>query len=88
MQQRAGIEYRLRSVAGKFPGQALRRDQGGEHRIGIAAVGADGEVRQQVGGGDADLGAGGVHLFFRRAHVRALLDHLRRQAQRQIDRQM
>ena len=88
MQQGAGVEYRLRRVAGELPGETLRRDQGGKDRIGVAAVGADGEVRQRVGGGDADLGAGGVQLLFRGAHVRALLDQLRRQAHRQIERQM
>ena len=66
----------------------MRRDQRGKDRVGVAAVGADGEVRQRVGGGDADLGAGGVQLFLRRAHVGALLDQLRRQAHRQVDRQM
>ena len=46
MQQGAGVEYRLRGVAGELPGEILRRDQAGKDAVfDVAAVGADGEVR-------------------------------------------
>ena len=88
MEQRAGVEDRLRRVAGQVPEQVLRREQMGKRRIHEAAVGIDGEVRQHVGSGDADLRARGMKLLLGGANVRPLLDQLRRHAHRQIDRQV
>ena len=92
MQQGASVEDRLRDAAGEqpklSPQQSGGRNQAGKRDIHITAIGTDGEIREHVGGGDADLRAGRVQKLFRAAHVGTLLDQLKRQAQRQVQREL
>ena len=88
MQQVAGVEDCLGHVAGQQPERVEGMQEAGERERGVAAIGIDGEIREHVGGGDPDQRAGRVHLLFRQTHVGALLDQLRRQAHRQVLRQL
>ena len=55
---------------------------------GGAGIGSQRELRKQCSGRDADLRTRCVQLRFRRTHIRALIDQFRRQADRQILRQL
>ena len=87
VQQREAVENRLRAARRDAPDDRVRREQGRGGDGGAAVTAGESELRQPIGDGDADLGAGLVQLRLRGAHVGALLDELRRQAQRQIGRQ-
>ena len=50
----------------------------------LPALAVSVDVGQAVGDGDADLGAGVVHVLLRLQHVRPLLDHLGGQADRHV----
>ena len=62
----------------------LGRKQRRRRRAGGAIVPGESELRQHGGDGDADLRARLVQLRLGGAHVGALLDELRGQAERQI----
>ena len=58
MQQREAVEDRLGAARRRAPDQRARRDQSRRGRRRIAPVAGQGELRDAVGDGDADLGAG------------------------------
>ena len=88
VQQRAGVEQRLRDTAGDAPHAGARREHIGEAAGGGAKRRADGELRQLVCGRHADLGGCCMKLRLGGADIRTLFDKLRWQADRQIVRQM
>ena len=84
VQKAEAVEDRLRAARRDAPDRRRRREQRRRRQGGAAVIRGEGELRQPVGDGDADLGAGLVQLRLRGANVGALLDQLRRQADRQI----
>src|SRR5271166_6207275 len=89
MQQGARIKDRLRHVASNGPKRGAGRDKQLTYLVSSGAgIAGQRELRQLSGGGDADLCAGGMQLRLGRLDVRTLLDQFRRQADRQISRQL
>ena len=87
VQQRAGVEQRLRDAACDAPHAGARREHVGEAGRRRAKRGRDGELRQLIRGRHADVGGCRMELRLHRTHVRPLCHKLRRQADRQVPRQ-
>ncbi len=63
VQQRAGVEDRLRHAAGQGPEPGAGREQSARASSAVApAFAGQRDLRQPVGDGDADLGAGGMQI--------------------------
>ncbi len=84
MLQGAGVEQRLGDGAGQAPDPGAGGKQfGARQRRGAQGTG-NAELRQLVGDGHADIGAGLMQLGLGGTHVGPLLDDGRRQAQGQF----
>ena len=79
---------RLGAAGGEAPDDGGGREQRRRRQRGAAIVAGQVELRQPVGDGDADLGAGLMQLRLRGADVGALLRQPRRQADRQAGGQV
>ena len=86
--KRATVEDRLQYARPDRRARQARTEQRvGAERLRVEPE-VQGDVGELVGGRDADQGAGRMQIGFGGAHVRPLLDHLGRQADRQLVRQL
>ena len=88
MQQSSALKNRRRDVRAQAPKSGARREQLIHGRGRAAGVGGQQEIGKPVGGGDADLGAGVMQVGFGLQHIGTLRHEFRRQADRQILRQL
>ena len=77
-----------RDIRTDAPEAGARLEQLIHRQRGTAGIGAQHDIGQAVGDGDADLCAGRMHVGFGLEHVRALRHQRRRQAYRQLLRQL
>jgi hypothetical protein len=87
MHQGAALEDRRGDGRAQVPEAQARAEHMAEGERGAAGVAGELDIGQPVGDGDADAGAGGMHVGLGLHDVRPLLDQGRGQAERQVLRQ-
>src|SRR6185312_6124544 len=88
MQQAAAMENRRGDIGADAPEARTGLEHLAYRHRGTAGICAEGDIRQPIRDGHADIGAGRVHVRLGLAHVRTLRHQSGWQAQRQVLRQV